>query len=134
MSARAVPPATRRLERLAAFTFAATLAVTGCAAAGDESEDQQESEIGSIMPMYGLPPPPVDAGTPTTDGGTPTTDGGTPTTDGGTPTTDGGTPCTPAGDGGGFHAMYGAPPLEPCPAPTTDGGGMMPMYGLPPGD
>ena len=93
LGARAIPSAPRRLDRLAAFTFAATLVVTGCAVAGDES-DEQESEIGSVMPMYGLPPlPPC----PVTDAGTPVQDGGS---------------ATDAGprDAGGFHAMYGLPP------------------------
>ena len=131
LGARAIPSAPRRLDRLAAFTFDATLVVTGCAVAGDES-DEQESEIGSVMPMYGLPPPPLDAGV--SDSST-STDGG--------PSPDAG-PC----DTGGFHAMYGLPPLPPCPVtdagtPVQDGGsatdagprdagGFHAMYGLPP--
>ena len=116
LSARAVPAATRRLERLAAFTFAATLAITGCVAEGGEETEDQESEIGSIMPMYGLPPIQVDAGTPdtgTSDGGS--ADGGVK--DGGSAdgATDGGAPTTDAG-----------------PFPSHDAGGFMPMYGLPP--
>ena len=122
MGARAVPASPRRLERLAAFTFAATLAVTGCSAGGGEETEQQEGEIGSIMPMYGMPAPVEDAG----------------------PGPDGGEDCTKAADAGApdpgsIMPMYGAPPpWESTPAPCDgdkdgdkDGGSIMPMYGMP---
>ncbi|MBX3230196.1 MAG: hypothetical protein KIT84_24810 [Labilithrix sp.] len=125
------PSAQRRLERLAAFTFAATLAVTGCAVAGDESDtDKSEQEIGGIHAMYGMPPPPVDAGPPPAEDAGPA-------------------PCTTDNDDedhGGFAALYGMPSFPPslpppCPTedagappppPTFDGGGFHAMYGMPP--
>jgi hypothetical protein len=114
-------PVRRRLERLAAFTFAATLAVTGCAAVGDDDSEKSEQDLGGVHAMYGMPPPPVDAGPP--------------------PPTDAGPPCTPIDDidNGGFAAMYGMPPapIHPCPvdagpAPAEDAGGFHTMYGMPP--
>ena len=111
LGARAVPAAPKRLDRLAAFTFAATLAVTGCAvvSGGDDSE-KSEGEIGAIQPMYGMPPPP-----PAQDSGS---DGG----------------AAPCDDGGGIQAMYGAPPVDlppPCPVEESDAGAIQPMYGMP---
>lgn len=129
----AVPAATRRLSRFAAFTFATAVAVTGAATMGcsggegDETE-QSEGELGGIMPMYGGPPMPAqDAGgcedtekedefdpgaivamyglppMPAEDAGVAPNpcakDAGKGVEDAGTPTF----------DGGGFHAMYGAP-------------------------
>ncbi len=131
------PAARRRLERLAAFTFAASIAVTGCAVAGDDDSEKTEQDLGGIHAMYGMPPP-HDAG--------PAPDAAPP------PPTDAGPPCTPipASDdnGGGFAAMYGMPPpgpIHPCPAPVDagpgpvdagpepfDGGGPHAMYGMPP--
>lgn len=133
LKARAVPAANRRLDRFAAFTFAATLAVTGCTAGTSEEAESQDNELGSIQPMYGMPAP-EDAG-PKKDGGK--KDGGK--ADGGKPS-DGGkadaSPCdTDKGpkDNGGVFAMYGAPAVidvvDPCPA--EDGGSVQPMYGMP---
>src|SRR4051812_19548177 len=66
---RRAPSTTKRLERLAAFTFAAALAVTGCAVAGDESEQggKQESDLGGFHALYGMPPMHHDAGPPPCD-------------------------------------------------------------------
>ncbi len=110
LAERAVPAATRRLERLAAFTFAASVAVGAAALAGCDAGDStggQESNIGAIAPMYGAPPdiepepppPEEDAG------------------------------CAPRDDAGG-------PNLDAGPAPPDceefDAGGIFPMYGMPP--
>jgi hypothetical protein len=126
------PVVRKRLERLAMFTFAATLAVTGCAAVGGDDDDKQEQDLGGVHPMYGMPPVAVDAGH----------------ADSGHPATDAGPPCTPVTDdnndidNGGFAAMYGMPPVHPthpCPVEPTDAGpahedagGFHPMYGMPP--
>lgn len=133
LASRTVPAAPRRLERLAAFTFAATLAVAGCSA-GEEDTDKQEGEIGSIMPMYGMPPPALDAGLePAEDGG-----------------------CAKDTDPGGFAALYGMPSWDedknenkgenkgdPCNDADAgagagggggfafDGGGFFALYGMP---
>jgi len=117
----------RRLERLAAFTFAATIAVTGCAAVGDDDSEKTEQDLGGVHAMYGMPPPPppLDAGHPSTDGSS---------------ATDAGPPCEAIDDvdNGGFAAMYGMPPVHPCPvvedagAPAHDAGGFHTKYGMPP--
>lgn len=111
--ASAIPSTRKRLDRLAAFTFAATLAATGCALVGDEDTEQQEGELGSIHPMYGMPAP-VDAGKHKDAG-----------------KKDAGHVKPDAGDDdhGGFHAMYGMPAPEPDAG--DDHGGVMPMYGMP---
>lgn len=129
---RRAPTTTKRLERLAAFTFAAAVLVTGCAVAGDEESDKQESELGGFHAMYGMPPPPVDAGPPP-----PPVDAGPP-------------PPPPCHDDnadtddshGGFAALYGMPPHFPPPCTPVvdagpppvhhDGGGYHTMYGMPP--
>jgi hypothetical protein len=136
------PAVRRRLERLAAFTFAATIAVTGCAVSGEEDSESSEQDIGAVHPMYGMPPAPHDAGPAHTDAAPPVTDAGPP--------------CTPVDDEldpAGFHAMYGAPPFHPNPCPVDppatdagpphpavdagpapfDAGGFHAMYGMPPG-
>src|SRR4051794_23113730 len=58
LASRAIPTPTRRLERLAAFTFAATLAVTGCALTDgdDDNTGNKDEDIGAAHPMYGMPP------------------------------------------------------------------------------
>lgn len=145
LAARAVPAAPRRLERLAAFTFAATVAVTGCSLAGDsESEDtgKADDELGSYQPMYGMPPR-VDAGKPVK----PIKDAGkdakpdSAVEDAGSPTPcDAGTAHAMYGmpaflDGGNAQPMYGMPAFDPCveDPPKEDGGSMQPMYGMPAG-
>lgn len=133
LRARAVPAANKRLDRLAAFTFAASVAVTGCTISGGEETTTQEGELGSVMPMYGMPAPERDAGPAEDAGPTDTEDGGA-------------APC----DDGSPYAMYGLPAFEPCPvdppvedggataedagSPKDDGGGIMPMYGMPADD
>ena len=106
LAAKAVPGTTQRLSRAAAFTFAASLAATGC------SSD---------------PAPAVDAAV--TDTGT-ATDTGTDTgrTDTGV-SADAGFPA----DDGGFLAMYGGPPQDSGvdAGGPDDNGGIMPLYGLP---
>jgi hypothetical protein len=128
LASRAVPTAPRRLGRLAAFTFAATVAVTGCVVSGAEDEDtgKSEDDLGGVMPMYGMPPPWIkDAGK---DSGK---DAGKDAAkdSGKDAAKDAGPgPC----DDGGVYAMYGAPGWDPCTPPDDeDGGGIMPMYGMP---
>ncbi|MBX3213690.1 MAG: hypothetical protein KF850_16750 [Labilithrix sp.] len=136
---RVVPAAGRRLERLAAFTFAATVTVTGCVAGSEEETGQSEDELGAVQPMYGMPPEqPIDAGT-RPDSGNVKPDAAT---DGGAAEDAGPAPCD---DGGAMMPMYGMPAspeakadakgkgepaFEPCPI-EEDGGTMMPMYGMP---
>lgn len=84
LGARAVPAAGRRLERLAAFTFAATFAATACggqtdsergstfdggaSSSGDNGGGQPvygmpaPDPTGTTAPAYGMPPEPIDAG------------------------------------------------------------------------
>lgn len=111
---RVVPSPNRRLDRLATFTFAATLAVSACGEV--ESDEQQDrgiaaqdaggkdgdKDVGNPVPAYGLSPPP-DASR--KDGAIWDEDGG-------------------------LQAAYGAPP--------PDGGWedvpVAPPYGLPPLD
>lgn len=87
LASQAVPGAPRRLNRAAAFVFGATLAVTGCSSdvegggssggggaggeAADAGTDSGPDDDGGVMPLYGDPPPPEDAGAPdaTDDGG-----------------------------------------------------------------
>jgi hypothetical protein len=117
LGARAVPAATRRLDRLATFTFAASLAVAAC---GGKSADVPNSlgnntnsigrgsssnagptnppDNGSVMPMYGIAAP--DAG----------------------PADD---------DGGSVYAMYGLPAPDDAGPADFDAGSVHAMYGLP---
>ena len=131
----AVPAATRRLSRFAAFTFATAVAVTGAATMGcsggdDDGTEQSEGELGGIMPMYGAPVPAFDAGSGCED-------------------TDNANAEEDEFDPGTIVAMYGLPPQpvdagpapQPCAkdagsatdagAPTFDGGGFLAMYGAP---
>lgn len=103
LAAKAVPGTTQRLSRAAAFTFAASLAATGC------SSD---------------PAPAVDAAV--TDRGT-ATDTGTAADTGAS--SDVGFPA----DDGTFLAMYGAPPRDSGvdAGGPDDNGSIMPLYGLP---
>lgn len=115
LAARAVPPAPRRLERLAAFTFAATVAATACGGKsetpGEESVDggtsssssSSSSSSGSsgassgssgVAPPYGLPPE----------------DGGGPAALYGAPAPDGGSSGGSSGSSGNPVPAYGAPP------------------------
>lgn len=109
LAASAVPGATRRMSRAAAFVFGASLAVAGCssetgggAGGGDDNSsssttggaDAGPSDDGGQMALYGAPG----------DGG-------------------------PDDDGGGM-AEYGAP--VPVDGGPKDDGGAMPLYGAPP--
>ena len=116
---RAVPAATRRMSRAAAFVFGASLAITACssdvttgetsASTGGEGGGEPDDD-GGVQALYGDPAP--------QDGG-PDDDGGGMAKYGAPPPPDGG----PDDDGGG-QAEYGGPPPE-------DGGGA-PLYGAPP--
>ena len=119
LGAKVIPGATQRLSRAAAFTFATTLAATGCLTLKSDGVDASTADLGS----------PADTGA-TTDRGT---DTGATTDTGTTPDTgvrpDAGVP----NDDGGFLAMYGGPPQDSgvdSGAPD-DNGGIAPLYGLP---
>ena len=131
----ATPSTSKRLSRLAAFTFATAVAVTGAVSAGcSGSEDgtgESEGQLGGIMPMYGAPVPHQDAGSCDDQADDKNFDPGSIYAMYGAPvwdasaSHDAGTGCTKdagsdsstdaatpwhAFDAGGFHAMYGAPP------------------------
>lgn len=121
----AIPAASQRMKRAAAFAFTATLALAGC---GDSTTpapaDSAVNDNGGVMPLYGAP-----ADVPATD--TPSTD--TPATD--APATD-----APA-DTGGMMALYGGPPVDaatPSDASADTGprddGSVMALYGAVPAD
>ena len=112
LGARAVPGTTQRLSRAAAFTFAATLAATGC------SSDTSPADASTV----------TDTGATTDTGGA--TDTGSPT-DRGT-ATDTGT-AADTGTDAGMLAMYGGPPADSGVDAGTpdDHGGIAPLYGLP---
>ena len=108
LASKAIPGATQRLSRAAAFTFAATLAATGC------SDDPAPAADAAVL----------DTGSATDTG--PSTDRGTDTgsaTDTGFPT-----------DDGGVAPLYGLPAPDSGTATDTgptDDGGVAPLYGLP---
>ena len=110
-ASRVVPPAKKRLDRLATFSFATTLAVAAC---------------GEIQPEPG-------AGTGTSQNSNPSqvaADAGTTAPRGATPQPDAGK-RSDAGlvqDEGGVAAEYGAPPD----AGFDDDGGISADYGQPP--
>jgi len=111
IASRVIPGATQRLSRAAAFTFAASLAATGC------SDDPAPAADAAV----------VDTG-PGTDTGSGTDTG--PATDMGV--TDAGFPS----DDGGMLAMYGGPPDTGVDSGAdsggpSDDGGIAPLYGLP---
>lgn len=150
LASRAVPSPspTRRLDRLATFTFAVGLTVAACGGVtggdGDDRQDQTESEdelrkkkkdagtnaradggcvedTGGFAALYGMPPftPPPPPPCETDAGAS--RDAGR---------TDAGR-ARDAGrvrDSGGIHAMYGAP-FTPD---DEDGGGFHALYGMPP--
>ena len=107
LASKAIPGATQRLGRAAAFTFAATLAATGCSDDPAPPADAAALDTGSA----------TDTG-PSTDRGTDTgsaTDTGFPTDDGGVaplyglPAPDSGT-GQDAGEDGSIGVRYGSPP------------------------
>ena len=121
LASRAVPPANRRLNRAAAFTFAAALAVTSGAistSACGGVVDQGPDDHGGGQAMYGLAR--ID------DGGTSVTDGGTIGTMYGIAYADSGEPA----DDGGILPMYGAANPDAS-TPPDDDGGIVAAYGLP---
>jgi hypothetical protein len=112
IAAKAIPGSAQRLSRAAAFTFAASLAATGCSSDATPAPDAAAVDSGAA----------TDSGA-TTDTGA-RADTGT-ATDAGFPT-----------DDGGFLAMYGGPPRDSgadSGAPD-DNGGIGPLYGLPASD
>ena len=106
---RAVPAATKRMDRLAVFTFATTIAVAACSGEVDDP----------------------GAGTGDAGGGK---DSGGQVQDSGGKSDGGGKTDAKAGDGGiveddgGTQALYGAP----IDAGPPDDGGVQAAYGLPP--
>jgi hypothetical protein len=118
LASRAVPPANRRLNRAAAFTFAASLAVVSAsvstAACGGVVEGPDDH--GGGQAMYGIAR--VD------DGGAVIDDGGTAALYG-LAYVDSGAPE----DGGGILPMYGA--ANPDAGEPPDDGGIVAAYGLP---
>jgi hypothetical protein len=121
LAARAVPNATQRLSRAAAFVFSTTVAVTGCSGevtggkvAGGSDDGSSGSGGGGGSTSSG-----AGAAGPEDDGGAAVLYGPAPTPDAG------------PDDDGGNGAKYGAPPM-PDGGPTSDGGGGEPLYGAPP--
>jgi hypothetical protein len=118
LAARAIPGATQRLSRAAAFLFGASLTVAGCGseistgAGSGGGSDPTGSSSDSSAASGGM----TDAG-PDDDGGNVPLYGDPTPIDGG-----------PDDDGGGM-AEYGTPP--PVDAGKDDGGAQ-PLYGAPP--
>lgn len=118
----AIPAATQRMKRAAAFAFTATLALAGC---GDSTTpapaDSAVNDNGGVMPLYGAPADVTSTDTPATD--TPSADAPT--------------------DNGGMMALYGGPPVDaatPTDTPQADAsvdigdGSPGVRYGAPPVD
>jgi hypothetical protein len=123
LASRAVPSASGRMSRAAAFVFGASLAVTGC---GSEVLTETSGGVGSGSSSDGSSGAPSSSSA--SSGGS-AEDGGTSVDDGGEP------PPIDAGlvDDGGISADYGAPPPPPDDggAPKDDGG-WQPLYGAAP--
>lgn len=140
---KVVPAATRRLDRLAAFTFATSLVATACSGTdgvigpepemsqGTDGSESAEDELRKRKKKK------KDAGA--ADSGCSKSDpGAIQPMYGGPPFP---SPCPtdppppPQDDAGGIVPMYGAPPPPPAdagpPLPARDGGAIVPMYGLP---
>ena len=119
LASRAVPPATSRMSRAAAFVFGASLTITAC------GSDVSSEDSGGA------------SGDSTSDGA-----GASSSSGGGDP--DGGSTEMDAGPGpdddGGVVAMYGDPPpmdagpddAGPPPEDAGDDGGIQPPYGAAP--
>lgn len=129
LAARAIPSATSRMSRAAAFLFGASIAL-GCgseitseesgSASGDPSGGTTSSSSSSSSSSSGAGGSmEVDAGL-NDDGGAAAMYGLPPPLDAG-----------PDDDGGG-SADYGAPPLPDGGSNDMDGGGNQPLYGAPP--
>jgi len=119
LAAKAVPGASQRLSRAAAFVFGATVVVSGCSGEVQDGRAASGSDEGSTSGGGGGGDP--DAG-PNDDGGNAALYGLPAPRDAG--------PDGPDDDGGGM-AEYGAPP-GPDGGLTMDGGGGQPLYGAPP--
>lgn len=145
LKARAVPAATRRMDRFATFTFAAALAIAGTTGVGcsgsDDGRDDTEQSDDELRKKKdaGKDAAKKDAGCREVDddpGGMIALYGMPPAP---RPDDDDRPPCArdagPAQDSGGIHAMYGAPPPtddDDDNGTVRDGGGIHAMYGLPP--
>ena len=99
LAARAVPGTTQRLSRAAAFTFAASLAATGCASDPVPNDAATVTDTGSDAGTIVTDTGPADTGAPT-DTGAPA-DTGTQA--------DAGAPVD-AGKDGSIGVRYGSPP------------------------
>lgn len=121
LASKAIPGATQRMSRAAAFAFTATLTMANCgpgttpAPTPDAAADADDMEV-SVMPLYGSP---VDASPDTTPPPDATAD--------------------VVNDNGGPMPLYGAP-ADAGPAPDVEGrdgavrdnGGVVPLYGAVP--
>ncbi len=138
LASQAVPAATQRLKRAAAFAFTASLALAGCgdtttpapdaaavdaatdtssdATPADSSTDTGPADNGGMMALYGLPPADAGSDTGASDAAT-----DAPT------------------DNGGAMALYGAPPPDAAQADASNNdaaadGAIGVRYGAPPAD
>lgn len=115
LAARAVPNTTQRLSRAAAFTFAASLAATGCASDPVPNDTgvvaDTGSDSGSVVTDRGTATDqqaPADTGA-VADAGS-TTDTGSAPDDVGGPAPLYGLPALDAGQDGSIGVRYGSPP------------------------
>src|SRR5262249_12643085 len=111
LDARAVPAASQRLSRAAAFVFGASLAVTSCGGEVTEDKSASGAEGATSGGMGGA------------------TTGGSTTGSTSSASTTGSTSTGPDDDGGNV-ALYGDPPPRDA-GPSDDGGGQA-DYGAPP--
>lgn len=121
LGARAVPNTTQRLSRAAVFTFAASLAATGCASDPVPNDTgvvtDTGSDSGSVVTDRGPSTDqqaPADTGT-VADAGAPADNGvaedaGTPPDDSGAPGPLYGLPAFDAGQDASIGVRYGSPP------------------------
>jgi len=136
LAARAIPGATQRLSRAAAFAFTASLALTNCgpsvspAPADAAPADAAGPGDGGVAPAYGAPAP--DAGPGPGDGGVASLYGAVPAPDGGTPDAAPGPDASDPGDGG-VAPLYGAVPAPDGGADAAEGS-IGVRYGAPPRD
>lgn len=137
LAARAIPAATSRMKRAAAFAFTATLTLAGCSDdaapkvdSGSLTDTQSPSDTGTDVgpasdhPVYGAPPDVIvqtDSGV--RDAGNTVDDDGGAMALYGLPPADAGSADASVNDDGGSAALYGLPP--------PDGGGGV-RYGAPP--
>lgn len=149
LASRAIPSPTRRLDRLATFTFAVGLTVAACGGVsgdGDTVDPQDQTQddeaelrkkkkdagsaapdagcvedVGGFHALYGMPPFTPPPPPCAKDAGAPRDAGHADAN------------AKDAGrvkDSGGIHAMYGAPFTPPD--EDEDGGGFHALYGMPP--